>query len=513
MRLARYLLATLLLSLPALAKTGIEPAEIIVKFRDTPAASQKIAAMQAVASGYGPMRHIGGNTHVLQLAAAAQPRGVAQAVARSMATQLATLRADPTVEYAEPNYLGEFADLPPPIVTPNDPGFAGAWWLNTVGARQAWAVSSGSGVKIAVVDTGADLAHPDLQANLLPGYNFGDGNATPQDQLGHGTRVTGIVAGIRGNAVGASGLAPLAKIVPVKINVGGSGTFDSATLAQSIDFATAQGVKVINLSLTVDQDTQTVTLAIQRAQAAGIVVVAATGNDGGPVEFPATLPNVIAVAATNQDGSLASYSSAGAGVTLAAPGTGIYTTLLGGSTGVGGSGTSYSAPMVTATVANMLAIEPRLTPQRLIAQLQATTRPVQGSQQTYGILDAGSCLLSLLPNLTVVKNAGNMSAAFNLPVTGGPDSIYVGIGTPFGDFMLQADTGFSPVTTSGYRPIAMGYDNAAVLSGLLFGTGGVFPAIPLAGLPAGNYVWRVALVNAATGAVIGPVVESPVQLP
>jgi len=512
MRIAYGLLTCLLLSLPALAKTGIEPAEIIVKFRDTPAASQKIAAMQAV-GGYGVMRHIGRNTHVLQLPDAAAPRGAKAGVAQRMAAHLAALRADPTVEYAEPNYLGEFADLPPPVATPNDPGFAGAWWLATVGAQQAWAVSSGNGVKIAVVDTGADLAHPDLQANLLPGYNFGDSNAKPQDQLGHGTRVTGIVAGIRGNALGASGLAPLAKIVPVKINVGGSGTFDSATLAQSIDYATPQGAKVINLSLTVDQDTQTVTLAIQRAQAAGIIVVAATGNDGGPVEFPATLPNVIAVAATNQDGTLASYSSTGAGVTLAAPGTGIFTTLLGGATGIGGSGTSYSAPMVTATVANMLAVEPRLSPQRLIAQLQATTRPVQGSLQTYGILDAGSCLLSLLPNLTVVKNAGNMSVAFNLPVTGGPDSIYVGIGTPFGDFTLQADTGFSPVTASGYRPIAVGYDNAAVLSGLLFGTGGVFPAIALAGLPAGSYVWRIALVNAATGAVIGPVVESPVQLP
>lgn len=511
MRIARYLLASLLLSLPALAKTGIEPAEIIIKFRETPAASQKIAAMQATGGGWAAMRHLGRNTHVLRLAANVPARGAA---GLRMAEQLATLRADPTVEYAEPNYLGEFADLPTPVATPNDPAFASAWWLTTVGAQQTWAVSSGSGVKVAVVDTGTDLDHPDLQANLLPGYNFGDGNGTPQDQLGHGTRVTGIIAGIRGNAVGASGLAPLVKVVPVKINVGASGTFDSATLAQSIDYATAQGVQVINLSLTVDQDTQTVTQAIQRAQAAGIVVVAATGNEGGPVDFPATLPNVIAVAATNQDGTLASYSSTGPAVTLAAPGTGIYTTLLGGSTGVGGNGTSYSAPIVAAAVANMLAIDARLTPARLITLLQSTTKPVQGTPQSYGILDAGSCLLALLPNLTPVKSAGSMTVGFKLPTTGGADSIYVGIGTPFGDFMLQADTGFSLVTASnGYRPIAVGYDNAAAASGALFGTGGVFPAIPLAGLPAGRYVWRVALVNAATGALIGPVVESPVQLP
>lgn len=510
-RRAPLLLVTLLTTLPVWAGTGLVPNGILIRYHSAPATLAQAAEALPRSPDWGALRAIGHRTYLMPLRSAPQTshRGRSHA---GMAEALARLRADPQVAYAEPNYLGQFADAPAPLATPNDPAFPSASWLDGVGARQAWAVSSGSGVVVAQIDSGTDLSHPDLQANLLPGYNFGDQNATPQDVVGHGTKVAGILAARRGNGLGASGLAPLAKILPVKINAGGLGTFDSATLAQAIDYAVAQGAKVLNLSLTVDSQTQTVGEAITRAQAAGAIVVASTGNQSGAVAFPASMPGVIAVAASNADGTLASYANRGPEVTLAAPGSGIFTTLLGGGYGSSGNGTSFSAPMVSATIANLLATEPRMNAALISSLLRASARPITGSTQPFGILDAGQSLLALLPDLQPTLASGQMRVGYRLPVTGGPVRIYVAVTTPFGEFALLPD-GRWQAAAAGYPPLAIAYDNAAAASGNLFGPGGVFPAIAVAGLPSGSYLWRTALARNDRDAGIGPVITSPINLP
>lgn len=499
----------------AWSATGIAPSEIIVKFRDGPSVATRKAALTRTAV-LGTMRDIGHNTHVLAPSGFSQKRRSGGDLAAAMAAQLAVLRADPSVEYAEPNYLGEFADLPTPLSTPNDPSYASAWWLDSVRARHAWAVSTGQNVIVAVVDSGVDRTHPDLQGNLLAGYSFGDNNASPQDVLGHGTKVAGIIAGLRNNLLGASGLAPQAKLLPVKINQGGAGTFDTATVAQSVDYAVSQGAKVINMSLNVDQDTRTLEAAIRRAQAAGVIVVAASGNVGGAttgVEFPATVSDVIAVTATNQDGSLGSYARTGPEVTIAAPGTALFTTLLGGGNGSSGNGTSFATPVVSAAIANLLAIDSRLTPARIKALLKASSTPVQGSSQTYGIIDAGGSAQGLLANLTPSVAASSISVAYLVPITGGAVNIYVSVATPVGEFALQSNGTWQPVASNLSRPFASGDIGAASASGNLFGAGGIFPAISSAGLPSGRYVWRIALADALSNRPIGPVVESAITLP
>jgi len=424
------------------------------------------------------------------------------------------IKKDANVLYAEPNYLGKFEETVPPA--PNDPNYASQWWLPAVGDRTVWALGRGDGVVVAVIDTGVDLSHPDLKANLLTnGYNFGDDNTTPQDVMGHGTKVAGIIAAGRNNAIGVTGLAPEARILPLKINPGGDGTFTSDRLAAAIDYAVEKKAKIINLSLTVDNQTQTVTDAIDAALKAGVVMVAASGNDGGTVSFPANMPGVIGVAATDQSKKLASFSNTGKEVTVAAPGVSIYSTALGGSYG-SANGTSFSAPIVSATIADLMSINPALPATDFAKYLRDNAATVSGGAYSYGCLDAGKTANSLVPHLLLSKqqfsSLESLPVNYTLPPTGGAVDIYVAVQTPLGEYALHPDGRWTPVTETGYVAFAAGYSAAAPLSGTLFGAGGVFSAIPLAGLPSGDYTWRTAVVASASKKIVGDVITSTISL-
>ncbi|MDK2122773.1 S8 family serine peptidase [Parachitinimonas caeni] len=495
------------LALPSLAQaaTGLVPDQILVKYRAQPgfAAAQSADAVRTTRAGVQVLRVDG------------QHFAMADASDRRLLLQqkLAELRADPNVIYAEPDYYGEFADMPVPVATPNDPGVSQAWNLEKIGARQLWSVASGNGIKVAVVDSGVDLTHPDLKDNLLPGYNFGDRNANPQDQLGHGTKVSGLLAAVRGNALAGAGVAPLAKLLPIKINAGASGTFKTSDVADSVDYAVAQGAKVINLSLTIDEDTQTLAAAIERAKEAGVVVVVASGNQGGAVAFPATIPGVIAVGASNESDQLAGFSNTGPEVTIAAPGTNLYSTLLGGGFGGAGQGTSFAAPTVSGVVAALLEVDPRLGSSQIASLLKQTAKPIAGNTVSYGIVQGGAAMLTRLPDLTLPKKtfaAGDsLTLDYSLPPTAGLVDIYVAVRTPNGEFGLMPDGRWQD-TSQGYPVLAKGYQASGSLHGQLFG--GVFPPIALTGLPAGVYTWRTGLVDPVAGRVVGTIIETPMTL-
>jgi serine protease len=182
------------------------------------------------------------------------------------------------------------------------------WHLELQGIRQAWNVSQGAGVRVAVIDTGVQLDHPDLQANLIAGYDFVDLDGTPEDQVGHGTHVAGLIAANGG----ALGVAPAAKIQPIRVlrDLSGGTAF---AVAQGILYAANQldapinptPAQVINLSLGSNQYSQIIAAAIQKALEQDVIVIAAAGNDGGPVAYPANLPGVIAV--TSLAGPVSSY--------------------------------------------------------------------------------------------------------------------------------------------------------------------------------------------------------------
>ena len=210
---------------------------------------------------------------------------------------------------------------PAPAAT-GDPLRPLQWGLDKVQATQAWSVTKGSGAVIAVLDTGVDLTHPDLAANVLTtGHDFVDGDNTPQDEHGHGTHVSGIAAAVADNGIGGSGVAPAAKILPVRV-LDASGSGDATRIAAGIRYAAAHGADVISLSLGEDTVLGTVgTLlgvnddlhaAIDEAWAAGAVIVIAAGNQSAPLcAEPAAAGHVICVGSTDRNDTPSYFSNGG----------------------------------------------------------------------------------------------------------------------------------------------------------------------------------------------------------
>jgi subtilisin family serine protease len=204
-----------------------------------------------------------------------------------------------------------------------DPLRSQQWGLDTVEADAAHATSTGSGAVVAVVDSGVLASHEDLAGRLLQGHDFVQNDATPQDENGHGTHVTGIIAADAGNGVGIEGVAPGTKVLPIRV-LGANGSGTTANVAKGIDFAVAHHADVINMSLggdaisTVVGSDPAVVDAVNRAIAAGVVVVAAAGNDSLPYcEQPQTKGKMLCVGAIDSRGQRSFYSSTG---DLVAPG-------------------------------------------------------------------------------------------------------------------------------------------------------------------------------------------------
>ena len=215
----------------------------------------------------------------------------------------------------------------------NDPYYPLQWGLVRIGGPTAWAVTRGAGQIVAVIDTGVDSAHPDLQGQLVPGYDFVDNDAQPFDENGHGTLIAGIIAALTGNSVGIASVAPRARIMPVRV-LGSDGSGSSTAVSAGITWAVKHGATVVNLSLAQETGANNAPLlrspavdaAIKAAAKAGAVVVVAAGNSstGGSSQtaYDATTPGVIVVGASVKDGRPAAYSDHGAGLDLLAPGGG-----------------------------------------------------------------------------------------------------------------------------------------------------------------------------------------------
>lgn len=287
-------------------------------------------------------------------------------------------------------------------VRPDDPLFRDQWPLDTMDALRGWRVERGAGaeVVVAVVDSGVDYSHPDLQNRMVPGFDFVNLDDDPADDNGHGTHVAGIVAAEPDNGIGVAGVSWGARIMPLKVcpEEGGCGTFE---VTAAIVYAVQEGAKVVNLSLggAGDGCPPQLELAARLADERGVLLVAGAGNsaqDGNPVMYPAACDGYVGVGATGIGDRWAPFSSYGEYVDLAAPGVGVPSTIPPGLSGMADStatpgygpadGTSMAAPHVSGLAALLFALHPDWTPQQLEEHMEKTAVDVgpRGPDDRFG---------------------------------------------------------------------------------------------------------------------------------
>jgi subtilisin family serine protease len=343
---------------------------------------------------------------------------------QSVDDAIEALEADADVIYAEPDYAVT-ADL-----TPNDPHYATyQWHYPKIGLPAAWDTTTGSAsIIVAVVDTGVELTDPELDSKITSGgnagYDFANNDADPTDDHGHGTHVAGTIAAETNNATGVAGICWSCKIMPVKAldNTGNGSTFD---VAAGIDWARTHGAQVVNLSLGSLFNSATLQTAVDNANAAGLVVVGAAGNNAGDanmsddgVMYPGAYPNAIAVGATDSSDVVASFSNYGPELDVTAPGVSILSTVL-GSGYQSWSGTSMATPHVAGVVGLMKAAgitDPATIRTRLTST--ATDLGTVGFDNNYGHgrINAHLALDTSVaaPNITTPPNTAIVSGTVNI---------------------------------------------------------------------------------------------------
>lgn len=293
------------------------------------------------------------------------------------------LRRNPKVRAVEPDLQ----------VHAIDAELDNSWGVKRIGAGKVHdGGNKGTGVKVAIIDSGIDYTHPDLDDNYVGGYDFVNSDADPMDDNGHGTHVSGTVAA-EDDDVGVVGVAPEARLYGLKI-LGSDGSGSYSDVIAALQWSVDSGIQVTNNSYGSSGDPgSTVQAAFDNSAAAGILHAAAAGNSGNPpgkgdnVGYPARYESVIAVAATDKDDKRARFSSTGPDVELAAPGVSINSTKLGGGY-VEYSGTSMAAPHVAGAAA--LVIAAGFADVR--TQIQSTADDLgvtgQDSQYGFGLVDA-----------------------------------------------------------------------------------------------------------------------------
>ncbi|RLQ03763.1 type VII secretion-associated serine protease mycosin [Micromonospora sp. BL1] len=279
------------------------------------------------------------------------------------------------------------------------------WQLEELRAKTAWRTSTGRGVVVAVIDSGVDGTHPDLAGQVLPGLDLvtPDGSDGP-DPVGHGTTVAGLIAGRADDDRGVLGLAPDAKILPVRVLDAENRYDDALIIAKAVRWAVDNGAQVVNLSLGGSSDNPALAAALDYAFARNVVVVACTGNlatsTTTEVWYPAREPGVLAVAGLERTSeNLWSGSITGHETVLSAPATGLYGARPEGYWRV--QGTSFAAPLVAATAALVRARYPKMSAGDVVNRLIATARDLgptgRDDRFGYGLVDPVAALTADVP--------------------------------------------------------------------------------------------------------------------
>lgn len=349
--------------------------EIIVKLKPSAPSSDIHPLAQAI-SGEIAKELLLKDTFVLKV-----PKGSVEKVIK-------TLSDMPQVATATPNYTAQKQSVT------NDPSLQKEWGLFQIQAASsssisAWDKTAGKpDIKVAVLDTGIEKTHPDLQGKVVAEKNFTSSSETG-DRDGHGTHVAGIIAATGNNSSGIAGVSYDTSLINVKVlNDDGSGTY--ADIADGIVWAADNGAKVINLSLGGHADLQLLQDAVDYAHNKGAVLVAAAGNSGtNNVMYPANYSNVLSVAATDDSDSRLSLSNYGSAVKVAAPGDKIYSTYRNNSYSYA-SGTSMAAAFASGVAALVWSSDTCSTNTCVLNRIETTSDAVAetGTYWKFGRINA-----------------------------------------------------------------------------------------------------------------------------
>jgi thermitase len=343
------------------------PGEIVVKYHDGAAVSSFAMNLSL-------------NARLLRVSAGTEAQTLK---VPDVAAALRRLRSVPEVKFAEPNYVVSAA------FDPNDPYRSSQWALSKINAPQAWELSQGtSTIKIAIIDTGVDLDHPDLASKIDGGFDFVNNDAVADDDHGHGTHCAGLAAAATNNGLGVAGVGFNSHIIPIKV-LGANGSGSTSTIAAGIEYAVNAGAKVISLSLGGPSNSSAMNDAVNYAWSNGVIVVAAAGNSNTSAMFyPAASTNAIAVGATDQNDAKASFSNFGTWVDVAAPGVSLLSTYLNGQY-LNMSGTSMATPVVAGLAALLWEdLGSATAPSVVRNKLESTCDPIAGGWVIFGRVNA-----------------------------------------------------------------------------------------------------------------------------
>jgi subtilisin family serine protease len=315
---------------------------------------------------------------------------------------LARLSASSSVAGVEKDAIVEKLDA-----SPNDTNWADQWGLQRIGLPNVWDQIPGTGVLVAVLDTGVDADHPDLQGAALPGFDLTASSVGVDDVYGHGTAVAGIIAARANNHQGIAGVCWSCSILPIKVlNDQAHGSMDA--LAEGIVEAADAGARLISMSLGGPAASDTLSQAIGYAVAQDVILVAAAGNNSSSAPFyPAASPGVLGVAGTNEADRLYPWSDFGSWVRLAAPGCNPAPVAGGGYANF--CGTSSATPVVSGLIALALSIRPSLSRDQIAQALSAASIPVADVPQ--GRIDAPATLAAVAPGKKLAETGPRTATA------------------------------------------------------------------------------------------------------
>lgn len=408
------------------------------------------------------------------------------------------LHKNPVIEYAERIPQDRFFFIPNDL-GPNNTSDTGQWYLHKIRAIQAWAIRRGdSAIKVAVVDDAVQVNHPELVGVCLPGRDVANGSddpSPPNTAYSHGTHVAGIIAANTDNGMGIASLAHGVKIIPVRVTLNGLPETPTAGY-EGIVWATAAGADVISLSWGSGLVSQTAQTVVGNALSAGIVVVAAAGNEGtSSVNYPAGYPGVISVASTTGIDARAATSNFGSWIDVAAPGDRIYSLIPFDGYGLK-NGTSFAAPLVAGLAALLLSADSSLTPGQVQSCIKSSCDNIDVFNPSYiGLLGTGRINAE-----RALACVGAIGAAYEASIAGILNPPVAGCNTTLNPEVRIVNNGTQPIHRFGltYR-LNNGFPLSYEWEGLLNPFESLVVALPELQTPPGSHTLTVTLNNLLNG--------------